>query len=86
MVKKMVVEILRGALQGVSNFLTSFFNVLGGSMNPAAVEGILALFCISIIYRIFNGGVKVPKIECKKKKRTREDDEEYEFVVVRRRK
>ena len=80
---KMVVDVLRGALEGISGFLSSLFNVIGGSLNPAAVEGILVLFAISIVYRIFNGGVQIPEIK-RRKKVEPEDDEEW--VLVRRKK
>ncbi len=74
------VKIVEMILIGISNFLTSFFNILTGSLNPEAVEGILALFAISIIYRIFNGGVNYNFIRRKK-----DEDDEEEWVLVRRR-
>lgn len=76
-----IVEVINGALQGISNFLTHFFNVIGGSLNPQAVEGLAAIFLISITYRIFSGGVTY-NFNSKKKE---DDEDEEEWVLVRRR-
>ncbi len=80
-------SIVLGALQGVSSFVNSITSVIGGAINPAAVEGILALFALSIIYRLFQGDIKLPKIKIPKLKHTKEDDDddEYEYIRVRRR-
>lgn len=73
--------IIENALQGISNFVTSFVSIIGSSLNPAAVEGLIAIFAIVLIYRVAQGGVKIPQLKHKD-----EDDEEYEYVMIRRRK
>ena len=74
--------IIENTLQGISNFVTTFISLIGGSINPEAAEGLIAVFAIVLIYRVAQGGrPKIPKI-----KRKDEDDEEYEYVMIRRRK
>ena len=70
--------IVQGMLEGVSSFVYSLISIIGGSINPTAVEGLIAIFAISIIYRICQGGVRVPK---KKKK---DEEDEYEWAQVRK--
>ncbi len=80
-------SIVLGALQGVSGFINSITSVIGGAINPAAVEGILALFALGIIYRLFQGDIELPKIKIPKPKRRKEDDDDddYEYIRVKRR-
>lgn len=78
--------IIMGALQGFSAFVNSFISIIGGSLNSAAIEGIIALFAISVIYRIFQGGARIPSKIAEKIKEKKDDDEEFEYVMVKRRK
>jgi len=57
------VEVVGGALTGISNFFYDFGSVLGGALTPATVEGIVGLFFISIILRIVNGGYRKSREE-----------------------
>ena len=83
-------SVIGGALQGISNFVNSFVSIIGGCLNPAAVEGILALGAIAIIIGILDGNirigvpkVKIPKIP--KRKKDHDDEDEWEYIRVRRR-
>ena len=77
--------VIGGALQGISNFVQSLVSIVGGSFTPEAGEGIIALFAIGFLIRLFDGGrsslPKLPKLPKKK-----EDDDEYEYIMVRRKK
>lgn len=79
-------SIVLGVLQGFSNFAYSLINIITGSLNPAATEGIIALIGIGIVIRLIDGVPKIPgKIIDKVKKRREEDDEDaYEYIRVRR--
>jgi len=78
-------SIVLGALQGISNFVDSMISIIGGSLNPLAVEGIIALFCIGVIIRLIDNAPKIPgKIAERVRKRRDEDDDEYEYIRVRR--
>jgi len=80
-------SIVLGALQGISNFAETLINLIGGALNPAAVEGIIALFAIGIAIRLIDNAPKIPgKIVERIKKRRDEDDDEWEYVRRRRRK
>ncbi len=83
-------SVVGGALQGISNFANSLVSILTGSLNPAAVEGIIALFCLAVIIRIIDGVPKIPgkvldKISQRRKDRD-DDDDDYEYIKVRRQK
>ncbi len=80
-------SIVLGALQGISNFANSLINLIGGALNPAAVEGILALFAIGIIIRLVDVAPRIPGKIVKriKKKRKDDDEDEWEYIRVRRR-
>ena len=76
-------SIVLGALQGFSNFVTTLTSLIGGSVNPAATEGIIALIGIGAAIRIINGAPKIPgKIAERVRKK---DDDEWEYIRVRRR-
>ena len=79
-------SVIGGALSGISNFINSFISIIGGALNPAAVEGLIALFAISIIYRICQGGVRIPGKIAERVKKMKDDDEEFEWVMTRRKK
>lgn len=80
-------SIVLGALQGISNFANSLINIVTGSLNPLAVEGIIALFCIGVIIRLIDNAPKIPgKIAERIKKRKDDDEDEWEYIRVRRRK
>ena len=74
-------KIAKGALESFSRFITTFISVISVSINPEAAEGLIAVFAVVIIYRVAQGGVKVPKL-----KRKDEDEDEWEYIRVRRRK
>ncbi len=79
-------SIVLGALQGFSNFVNSFVSLIGSSINAEATEGLIAVFAIVLIYRVAQGGTKIPgKIIERVRKKKPEDEDEYEFIRVRRR-
>ena len=57
------VEVVGGALTGISNFFYDLGSVLGGALTPATVEGLIGLAAISIILRIVNGGYRKSREE-----------------------
>ena len=75
--------IIEDVIIGIGNFANTLISIITGSLPPAAVEGIIALFAISLICRIFQGGVRVPKL---RKKREDDDEGEWEYIRVTRRK
>lgn len=74
-------SVIGGALQGISNFVNTLVNVVTGSLNQTAVEGLSFLFLLGIVLRVLDGGVRMPKLPKRKK-----DDEEEEWILVRRKK
>lgn len=78
-------SIVLGALQGFSNFVTSFINIIGTSINAEAIEGFIAIFAVVIIYRVAQGEIKIPRPKVPKLRRRDDDDDEYEYIRVRRR-
>ena len=73
--------VISNALSSFSNFVSSFFDIIGGSVNAEALEGLIVLFAIGIFYRICQGGAKIPKL----RRKDEDEDEEEEYVLVRRR-
>ena len=87
--------VVGGALTGISNFVNSFVDIIGSALNPAAVEGIIALLCIGIIIRLVDTAPKIPgkiidKVSQRRKRRDEHDDDDdddgWEYIRVRRRK
>jgi len=79
-------SIIGGALTGFSNFVYQFCDIVGGSLNPTVIEGVLALGAIGIVIQILEGKIKISAPKLPKPKRRDEDDEdEYEYIRVRRR-
>lgn len=78
-------SIVLGALQGISNFVNSFIGIIGGVLNPAAVEGILALFAIGILIRLIDNAPKIPGKIVERIKKKKDDEDEWEYIRVRRR-
>ena len=78
--------VVGGALTGISNFVNSFVNIIGGSLNPAAIEGIVALLLIGLIIRLVDNAPKIPGKIVEHLKKKKEDDDEYEYIMVRRKK
>jgi len=78
-------SIVSNSLTGISNFVQSLVSIIGGSLNPAAVEGIIALAALGVVIRLIDNAPKIHgKIVERIKKK--EDDEEYEYVMIRRKK
>ena len=77
-------SIVLGALQGFSNFVNSFVSLIGGSINAEAREGLIAVFAVVIIYRIAQGGIRIPKSKISKRK-DEDDEDEWEYIRVKRR-
>lgn len=76
-------SVISGSLRGISNFITSFISIIGGSINPQATEGLIAVFAVVIIYRIAQGGIRIPKSKISKRK-DEDDEDEWEYIRVRR--
>ncbi len=78
-------SIVLGVLQGFSNFVNSLVGIIGGSLNPVAIEGLSFLFLLGIVLRVLDGGVKLPKVKVPKlKRKDDEDEDEWEYIRVRR--
>lgn len=78
--------IVEDVIIGIGNFANTLISIITGSLNPAAVEGIIALFLLGIVIRLIDGAPKIPgKIAERVRKRRDEDDDEWEYIRVRRR-
>ncbi len=78
-------SVIGGALQGISNFVTTLVSVIGGSLNSAAIEGIIALTAVGFIIRLVDVGPKIPGKIAERVKKKKDDDDEWEYIRVRRR-
>jgi hypothetical protein len=76
--------IVEGALQGFSDFVNSFVDIIGGSLNPTAIEGITALTAIGFIIRLVDVAPKIPRKILDEIERRRDDDDDFEYIKVRR--
>lgn len=76
-------------VNGIGQFANSLIEIIGGSLNADAVEGIIALFCIGIIIRLVDTAPKIPgkvweKVSQGRKRRDDDDEDDYEYIRVRR--
>ncbi len=79
--------IIEDVIIGIGNFANTLISIITGSLNPLALEGIIALIGLGIAIRLIDNAPKIPgKIVERIKKRRDEDDDEWEYVRRRRRK
>jgi len=76
--------VIGGALTGISDFVYSFVNIITGSLNPAAIEGIVALIGIGIVIRLVDVAPKIPRKILDEIERRRDGDDDFEYIKVRR--
>ncbi len=80
-------ELAQSIVNGFGQFANNLISIFSGVLNPAAVEGIVALFCIAVIIRLVDVGPKIPGMIIERvKKRKDDDDDEFEYIMTRRRK
>ncbi len=78
--------IIEDVIVGIGNFANTLISIITGSLNPLALEGIIALIGIGIAIRLINGAPKIPGKIVERIRKEREDDEdEWEYIRVRRR-